>query len=413
MQNSQRSINSVQKPYSVNLADFFFVTFIYTSIILPSGALFGINVKLLSLFLFMFSIILVGKSYLLSSLIKVMMPVAVFLVFEVLYSYIVFRFDNSYILAQAKDIFVFFLMFNICLAYGKYIKNYDYVADKIIKAVFYVGLIKVLIIVYSFFSGIPVSFLTMQIGDFFGVSIMSFDVENSAISRINFTSDSILAICIFYLLMKAFRKKITLNDGFIILVIGFSALITMSRFQWAACILSMFAAIFLNLRIKKSFFVLLFLAIISFATLSFQSTQELISTRFDQRIISSSDIERYVQKQKILQEIDEAPILGNGLGYYIPDVIRSTDAKYSYELQLPALVMQLGMVGFLIIMFMIVFPLFSPLLVSSFVTKVFFILMIIVWLAGAMFNPILFSSSAGITMAFFNIISRLSWINNR
>lgn len=184
----------------------------------------------------------------------------------------------------------------------------------------------------------------------------------------------------------------------------------MSIFQWAACILSMFAAIFLNLSIKKSFFVLLFLTIISFATLSFQSTQELISTRFDQRIISSSDIERYVQKQEFLEEIDKAPILGNGLGYYIPDVIRSTDTKYSYELHFPALVMQLGIVGFLIIMFMIILPLFSPLLVSSFVTKVFFILMIFVWLAGAMFNPILFSSSAGITMAFFNIISRLSWI---
>lgn len=40
-------------------------------------------------------------------------------------------------------------------------------ADKIVKAVFYVGLIKVLIIVYLFFSGIPILFLTMQIGDFF------------------------------------------------------------------------------------------------------------------------------------------------------------------------------------------------------------------------------------------------------
>lgn len=406
-------INLIEKSSLAKFTNFFFITFIYTSIILPSGSIFGVNIKLISLIFFLFSLIIVKKSFLIFDILKFLFPIILFLIFEIFYSFVVFKFDSSFILAQAKDIFVFFLMFSICVGYAKYLLGFERVANIIINAVFLVGLIKISIILYSFISGIQVSTIITALGNFFGVSIMTFDVENSSISRINFTSDSILAISIFYLFMKAFKHGVTVKSCILILVVAFSALITMSRFQWAACLLSVTLVIIINLHSRKSLFVLLFMVFISVFTLSFQSTQELISTRFDQRIVSASDIERTVQQQKIFMEIEKSPILGNGLGYYIPDVIRSYDAKYSYELQLPALVMQLGIIGFLYVLLMIIVPLFLPLIGLSLILRLCFILLISIWLSGAMFNPILFSSSAGITMAFLNIISRLPWMSKR
>ena len=52
-------------------------------------------------------------------------------------------------------------------------------------------------------------------------------------------------------------------------------------------------------------------------------------------------------------------MLGKGLGYYMPEYIRGYDAKYSYELQIPALVMQIGYAGVLLLFILIITPVIS------------------------------------------------------
>lgn len=136
----------------------------------------------------------------------------------------------------------------------------------------------------------------------------------------------------------------------------------------------------------------------------------MIKTRFDERIVSSSDIERNLQRDAIYIAIEKAPVLGSGVGYYIPTMIRSTTAKYSYELQIQALVMQFGIIGTLVIMSFILIPLLDSSRRMSIITWGSFISVIIIWISGAFFNPVLFSSSAGASMAAIYGIGNISWI---
>ena len=137
--------------------------FIYVTIVLPAGAIFGINLKMLSLGLFLFLLALDRKNNTLSKTIISIMPIIFFITLESLYSYSIFKYDDSFIFSQAKDIFVFFLMFYILIYYSEFNNKYNLVADTIVKGVFLVGLLKLFILLYSFYSNVPVSFLIVSI----------------------------------------------------------------------------------------------------------------------------------------------------------------------------------------------------------------------------------------------------------
>jgi len=384
--------------------------FIYVTIVLPAGAIFGINLKMLSLGLFLFLLALDRKNNTLSKTIISIMPIIFFITLESLYSYSIFKYDDSFIFSQAKDIFVFFLMFYILIYYSEFNNKYNLVADTIVKGVFLVGLLKLFILLYSFYSNVPVSFLIVSISEFLNVPIMTYDVEDSYIARINFTSDLILPIVIFYLFMKFYKLNLRKFDIFLILIILFSALITMSRYQWAFSLVAILLSIFLNINNKRSFISLVFLFSLGFFSLTLKSVQEALLFRFDEKTVSSSDIERMVQKQRITESITDAPLFGNGIGYYMPDLVRSETLKYSYELQIHALIMQLGFFGTIVILLMILFPLIKSGRNLSIKIFISYIILIGFWISSALFNPMLFSSSAGIAMAFLFLISKMSWL---
>ncbi|MFX5307889.1 O-antigen ligase family protein [Acinetobacter baumannii] len=375
--------------------DRLFELLIYSSIIMPSGTISGINFKLILVFILIGLIIVYRNKIIVNAFINIM-PIIIFLLFCVFYSYLIYRFDSSFIFSQAKDILVFFVVFYVGISYAKNRYGYEELIKLTIRSVFLLGLIKLLIIVYSKISGIDVSIIIESISNIFGVSIMTFDVENSFLSRINFTSDSILPICIFFLTERLIKKGFSFKTLIVFLVICLSALLTMSRFQWAFSIVSVVLALLMNANNKKSFFAIVFLAIVGFSALSLSAVQQLIETRFDSRIVSASDIERTIQQKAIYYQINENPFFGSGIGSYIPNVIRSDYAKYSYELQIPALIMQLGFIGFFILIALIATPLISSMNHKKPITIFIFSVLIVFWLYGAMFNPILFSSSAGV-----------------
>ncbi|MCK4182740.1 hypothetical protein J4541_23195, partial [Klebsiella pneumoniae] len=61
---------------------------------------------------------------------------------------------------------------------------------------------------------------------------------------------------------------------------------------------------------------------------STEYVQSAFSTRFSESTTTSSDLTRVIQLDRIEDKIHLRPILGNGLGYYIPDYLRSYDMKY-------------------------------------------------------------------------------------
>jgi hypothetical protein len=72
---------------------------------------------------------------------------------------------------------------------------------------------------------------------------------------------------------------------------------------------------------------------------------------------SESDLARVEQAGVLLQRFQSYPLLGTGFGSFINDVIRATDAPFSYELVFYALLMKVGLLGILVLLAILYFAL--------------------------------------------------------
>jgi len=112
-------------------------------------------------------------------------------------------------------------------------------------------------------------------------------------------------------------------------------------------------------------------------------------------------VSRDEQRGPLYKFAADAPILGHGLGTYTAEIIREPVSRYSYELQLVALVGQIGAVGTAIIALLVayyyrgVFDLRRPVVQSVSVA-----ILIAIWIESGFQNPWLASSSAGVTFGF-------------
>jgi hypothetical protein len=114
--------------------------------------------------------------------------------------------------------------------------------------------------------------------------------------------------------------------------------------------------------------------------------------------VEISDGLREEQRGALYKFVMDAPIFGHGLGTYTAEVIREPVSMYAYELQLVALVGQIGAVGTAILGLLVVyyyrgvFDLRRSVLQSGSAA-----ILIAIWIASGFQNPWLASSSAGIT----------------
>lgn len=378
--------------------------FTYTCVVLPSGFIFGINFKVVVLSLVLISLIMARESRKIISVIKYIMPVMMLLLFFIAYSFFVNEKDE-YILTQAKDIIVFFLFPIVILSVYTSIEQRNEILNVIINALFFVGILKIGMLIFSFISGMPISLVVQVISKIFNVSIVSLDVESSVLGRINFSSDAALPLAIFVLARKIFKGD---TEHFIIikaLMLMFSVLIGMSRFYWAATALFLLYATILTIKSKRAgIFSILCVCFLLFAS-TLTPVQDMINARFSSDNIAVSDGIRTVQLNHMLPRLEQSPLLGKGLGYYMPEYVRGLDAKYSYELQIPALVMQIGYVGFFSLFFLIFLPVLFYALKLNFLMSVTVLSMFSIWIASGFFNPVLFSSAGGVVYTMILLIS--------
>lgn len=381
--------------------------FLYTSIILPAGSAFGVNFKFITLALLLGSLLLLRDGTILVRMAMFLLPIIILLISELIYTLLIHTYDYSLALLQSKDIFVFFMMFCVCTAFSKENKLYQNIINAVNNSMVIVGLLKLVIILYAFVKGMTVSSVINTLSIIFNVDLMTFDIADTSLARINFPSDSILIISIFYMATKIFREGLTKKDIIIIGIMLFSALITMSRFQWASTGVALMLAITMNMRKKKSIVILLSLMLMVLGAASTQSVQDIVSARFDEKTVNASDGVRDIQQKKIIEHIENAPYLGNGIGYYIPDFVRSSITKYAYELQIPALIMQIGFIGTGVVILMTLAPLIYSARQMSIVDFSCYMAIVVIWLLAAFFNPSLFSSSGGAAMAALYSLAQL------
>lgn len=371
---------------------------VWMNIVLPSGSLFGLNVKLIVLLLFIFFLLSFNRSDILIKLSLSLIPIIAFLLFEINFTIFFKEPDMDSMLGQAKDIFIFFSYFYLLIYFFK--DNLDILSNSIINAAVFVGFLKFVILLYGFTFGVSISDLMSNIAEYTNTVIMTLDVAGGFLFRINYISDSVISVAVFCLLIEIYSKRKVDKIVFLkIILLSFSALITMSRYQWAAFIASIFLANILYFKSKKSIITLIMSSISILILLLQNSIQEMILLRFDSKTVNASDFERILQQKSIYSAINDSPLLGNGLGYYIQNLIRSDIAKYLYELQVAALIMQFGILGFITLSFITLFPLFSDLKRKTFLWLFVYCSIIFIWLGGAMINAILFSSSSAVVFA--------------
>ncbi len=369
--------------------------FIVVCVILPTGSVFDINLKVLLL-----ALLLVLNVFSRRGIPAVKLFIGMFAPLSIILLFIIVTLLNAKYtpetLSQARDILVFFIMSMLAYAIVDKDRQYELITKPIVNCLIFLGVFKFLIFAYSIASGVSVSTVVKGISAFFNTSLMTMSNEDVVISRINFMSDYILPVAIYLKTKEFVSKKTGFIGGVIVLVLFYSIMISMSRFLWMMGLISFMIAILGNITKKKSIYIILIATIGSVYLLSLQSVQDVIEFRISSKGVTESDSIRDYQKLAISKAFENAPILGNGLGYFVPNLIRSETARYSYELQIQALYMQVGIIGASSLLLIIVITLLWQARVLSFREKLLFIILVSAWMSGGFFNPVIFSSTGGV-----------------
>ena len=386
------------------------ITFLSICIILPTGSVFDINVKFIFLFLLVILSFFVDNGSGVIRCIKGMLIPVLFLVLFLLISEISSTKNNEALL-QTKDILTFFFMTTIAYSFIRKIDNTEEFISKVsTNNLVFLSALKILIFMYAQVTGISVTQIMSIISDIFNTKLMTLDSDDIAISRISFMSDYVLPIAIYILTKEIVNSRITLFKTITLILLVLSIILSLSRFLWVIGATSIALALMHEIKKSKSIFIVAIAVMLMLYALTLPSVQEAINFRFNSNDSDLSDLARQLQYNAIIDSIGKYPLLGQGLGYYLPTLIRSSAAKYSYELQIPALAMQVGLIGTLLFFSIIFSKLYKSALNLNLYDKCIYLILIILWLIGGFFNPVIISSSGGIAFLLLYVLPKR--INN-
>lgn len=377
------------------------VAYIFMLVLLPSGSVFGLNVKFICFSLLLpvaLQVSFATRQITLRHLGLLLCVPAVFLFWTLCSQF--YGFEASQALAQYKDLTVTIATcwFAVVLCNGDRGETI-FLLRWILYAEVVTSTLKVLLLIYAFARGIPVSQIIDLIDQIFRVQLMPFDFE-SLLGRLEFISDNLIPVCIFAVL--CYRTTLRIRAGralMMLLVLLVSDLFSFSRYLWVFTVLAILCGFILG---KKDLFQMSLLTILSVTIIAgLPLLVTVVSLRFSTNVVTSSDAERTAQVTALRDFIEDAPWFGHGLGSYTTRVIRSETAPYSYEAQLLALLGQIGMVGVALLALLTTYYLRNlwPARGRSVLRSGGLLLLLLAWIAGGFFNPSVISSAAAVSYA--------------
>ena len=371
--------------------------FFCACIILPSGSIAGLNVKQI---LFVATLLAVSSRPYRYNLTKLTATNAIWftaLLFAwVPLAYLTGRSDGILPLLHFKDIAV---TTATAFLVSLYISD-EYRRARFIRLVLYcVGVtsaIKAISFAYAAATGTSVIDIIHVINDVFDQNLVTLD-DGGVGARFQFVSDSLLPVALYALLAHKGRFGITAKTAVLLTILfAFSTVVSFSRFLWlyasVAVVLGMITTRLDRLK-------LVYLLLVGFTAAYFWDVLTVLyEWRTSDATVEFSDGLREEQRGALYKFVADAPIFGHGLGTYTAEVIREPVSMYAYELQLVALVGQIGAVGTAVLGLLVVYyfrGVFDfrrpPLQIGSAA------ILISIWIASGFQNPWLASSSAGIT----------------
>lgn len=355
---------------------------------------------LVSMFCYMAATRDVIKKFIINTL-----PFGMFLVVAILYSLSNMNSVEN-VLGESRDILlsVFVAVFLIsCCDISDDNRKLIY---KTLKATFvFIAIMKVLILIFSVAAGVPMPLIISWIRDSWNIQMMSLGVEGTFLARLQIPLDSAVPFFLYFVtkeLILVNKNKLRIISAFILLLV--SMLLTLSRAFWAETILFVGLAILFEAGVVRAFKIAL-VSIISTTVLLLLTPLgtlifKLIDTRFGKTSLanSASDLERVWQNQMLYNSFIDSPVFGHGLGYFIPNAMRSVTTPYLYESQSLSMLMTLGVVGTAVLLLLYVFLCIKTIYIDTngrvkiIVPAVF----LIMWIFSGSVNPLLFGASGGV-----------------
>ena len=398
--------------------------FILTVIVLPSGDIGGINVKILSMLilLFMLLINLANRGNISRRSIFLILSSMSAMLF-VFFNYVraTYLSDiNNYAKVEGM-LFVTYFLSTAVLAVLLVEKFVD--KDKIIGAIFYsaifYSIIKILLTLLSFLNIIPIELTATFIQDKFFVQPMLFPITDN-ISRLQLANDYIICFVLFFLITQSnsfnFLKSNKIKVFFFLLLF-LSVILSFSRYMLLVLAVAIVIRI---LQIKNfslkgivSFFTFISIILIFYLNY-FDAVNDFIALRFSSDTSGSSDSVRETQVSCLLSAFQENPILGHGgLGDFSPLCPGPLEAKFSYEVQYLGYLFRFGILQtiFIVLIYFLQFRISIEKKILA-KNKVIPFIGVLMWMAIGFFNPYLISSYASIIMVLCICLS-LNFENNK
>ena len=373
--------------------------YLFMLVLLPSGSLLGVNVKVLCFLLLLplaVQVAFARGQMTVTRLVRLLSIPAILLLW--VFVSLLYGFEVTDALAQYKDLLVTMIT---CWFAAVLCENDQMGTLFLLRSTVYAevtaSVLKLLLLGFAFARGIPVSALIELIHTIFKVQLMAFDFE-TALGRVQFISDNLIPIAIFAIL--CYRQVLGLRGGralLMIFVLTLSDLFCFSRYLWVFTLLALVLGLLLGRKDRFQLALLSILAVLTLVSLPFLIV--VIGLRFSTTVVNSSDADRIAQVAALRVFIADAPWVGHGLGSYTPRVIRSLEAPYSYEAQLLALFGQIGLVGvtYLSLLTISYFRRLWPNKERSGPRRAGLLLLLLGWFAGGFLNPSVISSAASVS----------------
>lgn len=329
----------------MNISRLLFLGLIILLILIPPSSFTSVKVAYISFFLvvFMFFFLYLGmpnikESGLYSFILGLVLVLALIL--------LDISFGNDYSLKLGAKYLLFYTLISI----GIYLLNNGWLKVKTFYLVILYSVVSYMIlkniIMFLPFLGIVTSNEIFSIVKFYvGSSTLGYWGAEGVFFRMSFGGDIVVIFTLyFFLINDVLRSLVTkaFEGTFILNGILFS-LLTFTRFYWIVILFALIVFLARNATIKYLSY------IIFMAFLLFLVNWEVFVGLFENLIVrlldfKSTDV-KAEQSRFLISAWEEAPLMGRGISFYVPEYFRGMREPYTYEVQWLALLMQIGIVG--------------------------------------------------------------------
>jgi hypothetical protein len=389
-------------------------TLILSMIVLPSGYLAGINIKLILLALYSTLFFLKKDNSHIKILINIIFYTP-FLLAAVLYSYTQNN-DITNITTETKLFFTYFLtLFIFCINIQKKDPHYlDLVIYNAIYSSTIYSTIKISIILLASINILNLDEVRLIIENNFSVTPMLLPISG-ALSRFQLANDYIIAFVLYGMLSfrELFSYISSLQFWLIISILTISVLISFSRHLMLCLSVSVVFYTFQYKKYQKEFRVIFISSIaMIFLTSLFFYTEiiDIISLRFDSPTNTESDDVRTIQINCLGSLFFESPIFGHGIGAFSTSCPAADESPYSYEVQYLGYFYKFGFLGFIIFTILYINSIKS-LLITNRIDIRFITALFIITLTG-LYNPYLISSYFTIILVFIGCLQAKHYLQH-